>query len=80
MGLFGDLLGAALGSAASSISNTVGDYYEYTSSGQYHEDKARGSNDASDMSDRALYNEMKNKNRSAGERIAYSEELKKRGH
>lgn len=80
MGLILELLGALLGSAAKSVSDTAGDYYKYTSSGQYDKDKATGKSNASDMSDRALYNAMKDNRRSAGERIAYKDELKNRGY
>jgi hypothetical protein len=78
--LLGTFLGALVGRAAGSINNGIKDYREYTGSGQYEEDYSVGSANASEMSDRSLYKEMSNKNRSAGERLAYKDELKNRGY
>ena len=69
--LLGAFLGALVGTAAGSINNGIKDYREYTGSGQYEEDYSVGSANASEMS---------NKNRSAGERLAYKDELKNRGY
>ena len=80
MSLFGDLLGEVLGAAARSVSDTAKDYVEYTSSGQYENDKETGKSNSAGMSDRALYKAMKDSNRSAGERVAYKDELKNRGY
>jgi len=78
--LLGAFLGALVGTASGSINNGIKDYREYTRSGQYEEDYSVGSTNASEMSDRSLYKEMSNKNRSAGERLAYKDELKNRGY
>lgn len=73
-------LGEILGSATGSATNKLEDYTEYRKSGQYDEDYGTGSDRANGMSDRALYKEMSNRNRSVGERLAYKDELKKRGY
>jgi hypothetical protein len=78
--VLGAFLGALVGTATGSVKNGIKDYREYTGSGQYEEDYSVGNVNASEMSDRSLYKEMSNKNRSAGERLAYKDELKNRGY
>ena len=76
----GELFGTLVGTTVGAAKNKFNDYREYTGSGQYEEDYSTGAENASEMSDRSLYKEMTNKNRSAGERLAYKDELKNRGY
>ena len=78
MGLFGDLLGSASGAGLGELNTKVNESISYQTSGQYNNDKRLGQERSKNMSDAALYKAMKDNRRSAGERVAYSEEIKNR--